>query len=183
MSRALITTLLVAGTITGTAQAQTLTAGTRIRVLVPALSSKPIEGIFERLRGDTLVVNVQAWERRLELPLSSVEQLKMHSGRRSAARRGAAIGALVGAAAGGIGAAATYEDPCPEGADFCIFDVGPVGEVVLSAIVFGAIGAGTGAVIGSFIKVDRWETVPLDRIRISLTPRGGGLEVSAKFVF
>ncbi len=45
------------------------------------------------------------------------------------------------------------------------------------------VGAGIGALIGSQIRVDRWETVPLDRISVSLTPRGGGLEVSAKFVF
>ena len=38
------------------------------------------------------------------------------------------------------------------------------------AVVFGAGGALLGAVTGAFIKTDRWEEVPLDEIRVGLSP-------------
>ena len=56
--------------------------------------------------------------------------------------------------------------------------------VPIAVGLVGAVGAGVGAGIGAASgPADRWETVPLNRVSVSLTPRGGGLEVSAKFVF
>jgi hypothetical protein len=47
-------------------------------------------------------------------------------------------------------------------------------------VTFAAL-VGTG--VGALIKSDRWQTVPLDRVRVTLTParRGVGLAVSIGF--
>ena len=50
----------------------------------------------------------------------------------------------------------------------------PDDATAYAAVVFGAggalLGAGIGALIGSASKTDRWETVPLDEIRVGLSP-------------
>jgi hypothetical protein len=45
------------------------------------------------------------------------------------------------------------------------------------------VGAGVGALIGTAIKTERWQEVPLDRVRVSFGPQrngrfGFGLSVS-----
>ena len=124
-----------------------------------------------------LTLNTEARDSSLVFPLASLTKIEVSRGQKSKTASGALIGGAVGLAAGGIvGAALCSGEPdCPEprwlvGAAY----VGGIGLVV---------GAGIGAIIGTITKVDRWETVALDQIRVSLTPREGGLEVSAKFVF
>ncbi len=36
------------------------------------------------------------------------------------------------------------------------------------------MGGVVGGIIGYFVKTERWEEVPLERLRVSLTPRGDG---------
>jgi hypothetical protein len=43
-------------------------------------------------------------------------------------------------------------------------------EMVVFAGMGGMLGAGLGALIGSFIKFDRWEEVPLRELRIQPSP-------------
>lgn len=44
----------------------------------------------------------------------------------------------------------------------------------------GGVGAGVGAAIGAVARTDRWETVPLDDIRVGLSPvTPDGVAVSA----
>jgi hypothetical protein len=45
-------------------------------------------------------------------------------------------------------------------------------------------GAAVGLVVGAFTKTDRWEEVPLDRLRVSIVPQRDGrfaLGVSVSF--
>ncbi len=144
--------------------------GDRVRVTAP---NERVVGTFTVLKPDTLVVSVES--RRLAIPFASVTSLEVSRGQKSKSGKGALIGLGAGAAAGVVTALVGCADNSCD-------DV--TGLVVLIFGAGGALGGVLiGAVIGSFIQTDRWETVPLDRIRVSLTPRGGGLEVSAKFVF
>ncbi len=122
-----------------------------------------------------LTLNSEARDSSLVLPLASLTKLEVSRGQKSRADKGARIGLGTGVAAGVVTALAVCADNSCDG------------YTGLAVLIFGAGGAlgGVliGAVIGSFIQTDRWETVPLDRISVSLRPRGGGLEVSAKFVF
>ena len=42
------------------------------------------------------------------------------------------------------------------------------------AFVLGAIGGLAGGIAGNFIKTERWEEIPLERLRVSLAPQGDG---------
>jgi hypothetical protein len=101
-----------------------------------------------RVGADTIVAR---------LPLACVTQLEVHAGRTSASKSGAIIGGLT------LGvlflvANATYYESGEEG----------YGRYVLGGWLVGtAIGAGVGWLIGSTIKSDRWEEVPLDQLRVS----------------
>ena len=170
----LATALVLTGSVDLFGQEAPLVAqGDRVRVTAP---NERVVGTFAVLKPDTLVVNVES--RRLAIPFASVTSLEVSRGQKSRTGRGALIGLGVGVVAG-VGTALAL---CAEGD--CNIDGDITGAVALVLGAGGAlVGAGIGALIGSQTKTDRWETVPLDRIHISLTPRGGGLEVSAKFVF
>ena len=44
------------------------------------------------------------------------------------------------------------------------------------ALVFAALGGAAGGIVGYFIKTERWEEVPLERLGVSLAPQlDGGL--------
>ena len=47
----------------------------------------------------------------------------------------------------------------------------------LTLLVVGVLGAGgglVGAIVGSFIKTEQWEEIPLERLHVSLTPQRDG---------
>ncbi len=69
---------------------------------------------------------------------------------------GAGIGAGIGAAAG---------DPDDDLYPLAIF---------AGAVIGGGSGLLIGSLVGASIKTDRWEAVPLERIRVSLMPAGNG---------
>ena len=53
------------------------------------------------------------------------------------------------------------------------------GGALVGGALFGVIGAG----IGTFIKTDRWEEVPLDRLRVSFGPKRDGFAVGVRVTF
>ncbi len=105
-------------------------------------------------------------------PIASLERLEIPAGRKSHTWLGAGIGLLVGAGAG----ATLY----PES------DCGFVETTeckLYAALILGGAGAATGAVIGMLIKTDRWEEVPLDRLRVGVMPHRDGLGLGVSMVF
>jgi hypothetical protein len=137
--------------------------GDRVRVTAPTIDRRPLVGTLIALDVDTCALQVEGRADPLALPLASVIMLEV-----SDQKSGIIIGAVVGGLVGGIaGAVATYAS--------CIMKCSPE-EARDDALRRGAggavVGAGIGALLGSAIKTDRWEVVPLDRIRLSLTPHG-----------
>ena len=55
--------------------------------------------------------------------------------------------------------------------------------MILLRGVFGAVGGIFGAVIGAASGGDRWEEVPLDRLRVSVMPQQGGFGIGARIAF
>ena len=162
------------------------TVGERVRISKRPKSERygdPIIGSVTDQRMDTLVVLVEGAGRVIRIPLSSVKRLEVVTGRKSKAGAGALVGLVTGAITGAllgnywgsVSCSGTY------GFTICL----EKGEAAaLSALGFGLAGAGLGALVGSFIKVDRWETIPVDELRIEASPVApDGVSLSASLRF
>ncbi len=155
------------------AQEAPVEPGARVRVTAPDLGINKYTGMLEGVEGDTLVVDT------LRLPLASVTRLEVHSGQKSRAGRGALIGAAAGVVSGAIIGAVACSGSC-------LGEAGsrPAVGAALGAIALVLPGLLVGTVAGALIKTDRWEDVPLKRIRVGPTPEGGlAFVVSIRIAF
>jgi hypothetical protein len=156
--------------------------GDRVRVWAPSVGVEGWVGTLLALRPDTIVVGNS---KNLVLEISSLTKLEVSRGNESKAGTGGIIGFVGGAVAGaviclasecsitvGSGDGDSRSDP---------LDENPLVSVGLAAVVGGAVGYGVGVLIGSTIKVDRWEEIPLDQLRVTIAPcPGGGLSVGLR---
>jgi len=97
-----------------------------------------------------------------------VRRLELSRGRRPDTIRGAAIGLAVGAAGEAFIGFAGSSQQCNVQQNYCspvAPGLSPGGEAVL----FGAIGAALGAVIGSLHHHDRWEGASFSGFQVSVT--------------
>ncbi len=151
-----------------------LHSGDRIRATVPGVSPGPLVGTVVAFQTDSLIVQggTSTWH----LSLASLTHLDVSQGQRSHALLGAGIGLLVGAGAGVLIASDcdTVEGPFATQGQ-C---------TAVGAAVFGGAGALVGALTGALARTERWAQVPLDRLRMSLTPNpGGALQLRASLSF
>ncbi len=171
--------LLVAPICTATAQDRTspLEHGQRVRVTAPELGITRQAATFNALDGGVLTVTADST---MQCPLADVTRLEVHAGRRSFTTHGALIGAGAGLLSGVIvGAIEQSRYECdPDNA------WGPcIPPLPTIPIMFGVLGAGLGYLAGSLIKGDRWEDVPLDRLRVSVGPQREGFGIGASIAF
>jgi hypothetical protein len=115
----------------------------------------------------------------VRLPVSSVTSLRTYRGRGSSPARIVAMG-LGGAALGaGIGwGVGRHIDESRPGGGFNL-DFGQAFGPPVGA----AIGLVAGVVIGSLIKSDKWQEVPLDRLRLTVAPRRDRVTLAAAVSF
>lgn len=151
--------------------------GDRVRVSAPSIGIERLVATVLVLKPDTVVVRNRE---PLALPIASLTKLDVSRDRKSRARFGMIIGFWVGAAAGAV-IAGSLENT--EDSEFP--DVNPdetVGALLGGALLGGLAGAGLGALVGSTIKTDRWEPVPIDRLRVGVVPdRDRWLALSVRF--
>ena len=148
--------------------------GVRVRVTAPDCALRGQAATFRALRADTLVLETT------ECPLASVTRFDVSRGQKSRA----GIGILVGAGAGALGAVIYCSQDKNELSDEgkCVLfddDTTP-----FQALIFGAAGGIVGGFVGYLIKTDRWEEVPIEQLRVSLTPQldgGFALGFSVRF--
>ena len=146
------------GAPTEIAAQEPLASGSRVRVTAPECELRGQTTTFRALRADTLVLYGAA------CPLASVTRLDVSRGQKSHA----VVGSLVGAGAGALVGLAMCANT-----DVCgiLSDNDIKGEVVATSVVVGGL---LGLLVGYLIKTDRWEEVPLDRLRVSLVPQRDG---------
>ncbi len=150
-----------------------LQSGQRVRVTAPDCGLDRQPATFQAFDADTLVLGP------MKCPLVSETHLDVYQGRRANAGKGALIGLAIGGGGGAVAGAIALSGSCLDSADGC-----PLAGAAIFALFFGPPSILTGAVIGALIKTDRWEEVPLDRVRVSFAPQRDarfGLEVSVPF--
>ncbi len=146
-----------------------LSAGTRVR-----LNGRFVGTIFD-FSSDTLVVwggadgSSDTWL----VSADEIERLEVSRGMKSNWKTGSWVGTLGGGAIGLLAGAAACEDS--------LFS--KEGCVAMSATAGMLVGIPIGTVVGALIKTERWEKVPMDIVRVSVVPRGGGVTVGISIAY
>ena len=153
--------------------------GDRVRVTAPGLGVPNRDGILRLLDADSLVMRPEyGGPSRLVIPLASLTRFEVHRGGKSHVGAGAGYGALAGAVIG-VGSAAIL---CSNATFGCAEFTGGVYLVLGGG---GAVaGLLIGSIVGALITTERWEEIPLDRLRLQVAPqRDGrfGLGLSVRF--
>jgi len=149
------------------AQAAALHTGQRVRV-TSAVEATPVRtGVIEALDPDTLHLRHtgKAGDTvATAIPMASIARVEVSRGRHSRWLTGLAIGMGAGAAGGAILGASSEDD--------LLFSSGD--KAVIGAVGFGMLGGAVGVVAGALTKSERWETVPANRVTVTLAPGPGG---------
>ena len=126
-------------------------------------------GRLVRLQSDTLTLDAAASTR--SYSVRALSRVEISRGTRSHRLAGAGAGLLVG---GGVAFALLHTGGstslCDRSANQ---DAIGSSECIGLAALGGLAGAGLGAIIGGFVRSERWQDVPLERLRVSLRPQAG----------
>jgi len=161
----LVLVLVLASYTDALAQQQPLQPGQRIRVTAPNSGMNKQAATFEAVESGVLLVTADSTMR---CPLAAVTRLDVYRGQQGHFWLGAGIGLGVGAAAGVVIGLQLCEN------DWVCQDDLQAEAALLGFGIGGAVGGLLGGGIGALIKTDRWEEVPLDRLRVSVVPQRGG---------
>lgn len=129
-------------------------AGNRIRFFAPPLFPVRTVGVYASLDGhlmyvDSLITGAGS----IAIPLGNVSQLEVSTGVKPKTLTGLAVGAAVGVVIGGLIVWAFTSDPDSGNTEF--YEV--MGATLIIAVPF----AGLGAIVGSMIRPEGWEEVPI----------------------
>ena len=166
------------------AQQRSPQSGQRIRITSWSLGFRPLAATFEGVNGDTLRVLSEADGTALAIPLDSVNQVEVQQGRRSLWGEGAVLGVVVVGVGLGALSAALYEEPEPCTGGLCpSWEIGKGGMFAFGFVGGALLGGVVGGFIGKLVETDRWEEVPLDRLRVSFAPKRGGFSLAMGVAF
>ncbi|MFC1639848.1 hypothetical protein ACFL3B_03680 [Gemmatimonadota bacterium] len=166
---------------TASAQQPPLQPGERIRLTTWTPWSPEIAGTCMAVDRDTLRVLAEPDATALAIPLDSLHRLHVYGGKKSSGGNGAVLGAFVGGLGGGTLSGVLYEET--ECELVCVMDLEQA-DVILMGILTGAVlGGVVGGAVGALIKTDRWEEVPLDRLRVSFAPQRDGFALGLTYRF
>jgi len=133
------------------------------------MDCRNVKGTFVAITTDSLAVAPEDRIGELVLPLASVTSCEVSRRRKSKVLLGAGIGVLLGVSVG-----VSVISDCGPGVD-CF----GAGTIVYAPVV----GAVLGVLVGAFIKTDRWEEIPLDRLRVSFVPKRDGFALGLSVSF
>ncbi len=173
------------------AQVWEVQSGSRVRITAPGIQSEQLVGSVSAIRGDTILLKLDATEEERAVSLRSLERIELSVGEKRHTLEGLLIGTGAGVLLGFL-ASRGAEDDDPSGC----FNLGWGGGCFnpgltagekrgLAVIGGGFFFGGVGAIVGALTKSDRWQEVPLARVRLSLVPQRGrpGLVLLASVSF
>lgn len=153
-------------------------AGERVR-LTTLTSPGEQNGVVVETDAESLTVSLGVGKPPVRVPLGSVKRLEVARGRRTAVKEGAIGGGVLGTVLGVLAVTGLSQALCEGGADCTASGEG----YLVGAGIFGVGGAGLGALIGLAIKKDRWERVPVGRVRVGWEPARGGVGVQVSLAW
>jgi hypothetical protein len=122
------------------------------------------------LETDRLVLHTSERADVLYVPLADVTRLELYQGKRRHWLLGGGIGLAVGAVTGAV--LGLVIEGCYEGMETAECSA-------FFAVALGVPGLVVGGAIGFFVRTDRWEEVPLTKLRVGPSPvSADGLAVS-----
>lgn len=132
--------------------------GGRVRLRAPTAVQGRIKGTVMEMDEKSLLVSADD-RTPVRVPRQAITQLEVSTGRHSKALKGMLIGAAIGGVVG----------------VYCDLDCNAA-AVHAAGAVSGAVG---GLLVGALFHGDRWSSVPLESVRVSVAPaRGRGLALS-----
>ncbi len=149
--------------------AAALREGQRVRVTSSVERTPVMTGVIGAVGADTILLRHKdraGDSVATSIPLSSIARLQVSSGRHSRWLTGLLVGLGAGAASGAIIGVATGDGDDPL--------LGPGHYALMGAVVCAPVGGIVGVVIGALTKTERWQTVPLDRVGLSIAPGPDG---------
>ena len=158
LSVVLTVSLIVPLTTLSAQQPLPVEAGQRLRVTAPSCGLAEYVSELEALVGDTLVLlqDPIRSSNTFVCPIGSLTRLEVSRQQKSHTSAGLIVGGLT---LGGAGVVV--------GGLYLVGEGGSSTGGLIGATVGGVLGA----LVGSSIKTDRWEEVPLDRLRVSFAPQ------------
>jgi hypothetical protein len=157
-----------------------LAPGARVRVRLSGHGAGWLQGRFVLLSADSAAIALSETPDSVRFATESAERVELSEGRHSHAGKGALLGLGLGAGTGLILGIAASAEECGE---WCVIEVG-AGEIAGVTVLLGAVGAGIGALIGSFSHGERWRQVdlhPSEPARLVPVARAGGLGIALRF--
>jgi hypothetical protein len=139
-------------------EAATSLVGSRVRVRT-ADHASPQVGVLEGASTDRLLIRTSASAPPIEVRPADITKLEVSRGRRRNTLKGLLAGALAWGAVVGLVAA------------FDTLDESGLGEPL---VIGGMLAAGAG--IGTLVKTERWERVPVGAMSLGIAPRPRGLQ-------
>jgi hypothetical protein len=138
-----------------------------VRVTASSLGLNNRVTTFVAAERDALVL---ASETTLRVPWGSVERLDIHAGYRNQVWLGAGLGLVAGAGVGlGLALAASSGEDNE--------------EIILFPAAGAIVGTVVGTVVGLLSRTDRWASVPLEGVQVSLDAGGRQVGVVASITF
>ncbi|HET9326757.1 MAG TPA: hypothetical protein VFQ05_08295, partial [Candidatus Eisenbacteria bacterium] len=131
--------------------------GARVRVHSTPRERKPVLGVLEAWKPDTLVVLSDSAATRLSIPMAHIVRFETSAGKGPATREGAQTGAILGALAGLTIAALNDNNEM-------------VWKYPLGGTLGMIAGAGVGAVVGSARRIEQWKAAPIPQPRPANAP-------------
>ncbi len=154
--------------------ASLLGAGTRVRLVTPALDAAQQTGTVVAATRDTITFRSDGYPVTRSLAVADLTSIQISGGKETHRGRDSLYGLAIGGTAGALLGAASYkkQQQC-----FILCETRS-GDAVAGAIVGGLFGTLIGAfVFGSMDKTERW--VPLQKTaRIQLLPTNGGMKLA-----
>jgi hypothetical protein len=143
--------------------------GVRVRVRESAPGGQTTFGTLVGVTRDSITLSPRELNDERAFALASLSEVAVSRGRHSRTGRGALIGLITGTVAGVASGLilCSHEDCESSGGDFAGLATATLG-------LGGAlVGTGLGALIGSFVRTERWENIPLGLFTLRGGPASG----------